>query len=551
MEKPWIEHYPKEYHSEIDMSGVHSLGQVFDESAKKFAHKTAMTCMGASITYRQYGRLASQLATFLQKNVGLKKGDRFAIMLPNVMQFPIAFMAAQKIGAICVNTNPLYTAREMRHQFKDSGAKAIIILNLFVDKLEEIIKDTEIEHVIVTGIGDQLPLFKSLIISTVLKLKGLVPSHNLEVTTFRQALDQGSQGQLDDVTVNLDDTALLQYTGGTTGVSKGASLTQKNILANVLQIQNVIRGHSQPGTEIVLTALPLYHIFALTVNFLSFFRTGEHMILCPKPIPIENTVKLIKKYRPTLMTGVNTLFNALNNNKAFQELAPTHIKLSIAGGMALQSSVSEKWQSITGSKIKEGYGLTEASPVTHITPLSLDAKPGSIGLPVASTVARVVNSDGEPAAVGEPGELIVKGPQVMAGYWNRPEETKKCLKDGWLWTGDMATMDEQGWFFIVDRKKDMIIVSGFNVFPNEVEEVIASHPKVLEAAVIGVPDEKSGEAVKAFVVAKDKSLTADELRAHCKKQLTGYKVPRQYEFKDELPKSNVGKILRKDLRDVS
>ncbi|SMF69953.1 AMP-binding protein [Pseudobacteriovorax antillogorgiicola] len=550
MSHSWLQHYPANIKTEIEIpDGVH-IANLIETTCRQYANKVALTCMGTDVSFRQYDRLSSDLASYLQNDLKMKKGDRVAIMLPNVIQFPVALQAAMKIGVICVNTNPLYTAREMRHQFVDSGAKALVIMDLFLDKLEEIIEDTEIEHVIVTSIGDQLPLWKSLLIKTVLKVKGMVPSHNLTVIPFKEALSKGSQSKkYQTPEISLDDIAVLQYTGGTTGVSKGAMLTQRNILANIYQIQEWAKPYILKGDEVILTALPLYHIFALSVNFLAFLTTGGRMILLPKPVPIENTVKAFKKYKITVMTGVNTLFNALNNSKAFQAVAPRDLKVALAGGMALQQSVAKEFQSITGTQVIEGFGLTEASPVTHCNPMHTVPPKGSIGLPLPSTNSKVLDEAGNEVPIGEVGELCIQGPQVMKGYWQRSDETDKTIKDGWLWTGDMAKQDEDGYFFIVDRKKDMILVSGFNVYPNEVEDVLASHPKVLEAAVIGIPSDSSGEKVKAFVVKKDDSLTESELKAYCEKNLTGYKRPRAYEFKDELPKSNVGKILRRELRD--
>jgi long-chain acyl-CoA synthetase len=377
----------------------------------------------------------------------------------------------------------------------------------------------------------------------------MVPSHSLQAYTFKQAMALGKEKKHTPVPCELDDIAVLQYTGGTTGLSKGAMLTQKNILANMAQIRHVAHGNILEGQETVLTAIPLYHIFALTVNFLTFLALGERMILVPKPIPISNTVGMFKKYKITVLTGVNTLYNALNNDKEFQALAPKTIKFALAGGASLQDSVNKAWQKITGIRIVEGFGLTEASPVTHVNPLDTPARVASIGVPTVETNARIVDPEGNDVPLGEVGELIVSGPQVMLGYWMREDETKKSIRNGWLWTGDMARMDADGFFYIVDRKKDMILVSGFNVYPNEVEGVLASHPKVLEAAVVGVPDGASGESVKAFVVAKDKSLTVEELRDHCRDQLTGYKRPRHFELRDSLPKTNIGKILRRELRD--
>ena len=550
MNRPWLRHYPATVPTEIDFGHLTSVSDLISQAFSKYQRQPAATCMGTTITYAELEMAVHRFAIFLQTNLGLQKGDRIAIMLPNILQFFIAELAALKIGVICVNTNPLYTPREMLHQFQDSDVRAIVIIDMFANKLEEILSQTSIEHVVITSVADQFPLWKGVFIKQAMRLKKLIPRHRLKSWSFKQALRVGRNATLQPVHTTLDDIAILQYTGGTTGVSKGAMLSHRNILANMLQIQAVTTPVLQRGEETVLTALPLYHIFALSVNFLTFLADGHHMILVPKPMPIENTVKLFQDFKITVMTGVNTLFNALNNSKAFRDVAPKNLKVAIAGGMALQESVNRSFQSITGTPITEGFGLTEASPVTHVNPLGTGNPTGSIGIPLPSTLARIVREDGEDCHPGEVGELVVKGPQVMQGYWLRDDESKKVLRDGWLWTGDMARMDESGFFFIVDRKKDMILVSGFNVYPNEVEEVIASHPKVLEVAVVGVPDKSSGEAVKAVIVAKDKSLDKDELRAYCKERLTGYKCPRQYEFRDALPKSNIGKILRKELRDT-
>jgi long-chain acyl-CoA synthetase len=382
-----------------------------------------------------------------------------------------------------------------------------------------------------------------------MRIKGMIPRHGLAAIPFKKALALGAKRPVEKPALSHDDLALLQYTGGTTGVSKGAMLLQRNILANMAQIQHVARGHVLDGQEVVLTALPLYHIFALSVNFLTFLAMGQRMLLVPKPVPLKNLIKVFKSYPITVMTGVNTLFNALANDKHFRAHPPASLKIALAGGMALQDAVNKHWQKLTGQPIIEGFGLTESSPVSHVNPLSANPRIGSVGIPVASTDAKVVDEAGQEVPIGEAGELLIKGPQVMAGYWQRPDETAKALRDGWLWTGDVAKRDEDGFFYIVDRKKDMILVSGFNVFPNEIEEVLVAHPKVLEAAVIGVPDAGSGEAVKAFVVPRDQSLTIDELRKHCSEQLTNYKRPRHFEFRKDLPKSNVGKILRRELRD--
>ena len=554
MSHSWHKFYPEGVEHDIDIEKTPSIAAALDAACKKYANNTALSCMGSvigtDITYRQLDRLASQFASFLQNELGMRKGDRMAIVLPNIMQFPIAFYAAQKIGVVCVNTNPLYTAREMKHQFKDSGAKAVVIMDKFMSTLEKCIDETDIEHVICTKIGDQLPHFKGAFVNFIFeKVKKEVPPYSIKHTMFKDALELGTKKNYQAVDVTHDDIAVLQYTGGTTGVSKGAMLLQRNILANMEQIHNCAKTQIIDGGEVVLTALPLYHIFALSVNFLAFLATGQRMILVAKPIPIDLLVKEFKRYPITVMTGVNTLYNSLINDEDFSSNPPKTLKIALGGGMAVQQAVNDKWEKATGQPIVEGFGLTESSPVTHVNPLNENLRIGSIGIPVASTEAKVVDESGKEVANGETGELIIKGPQVMAGYWQRPEETAKTIKNGWLWTGDMAKRDDDGYFYIVDRKKDMILVSGFNVFPNEVEDVLAQHPKVLEAAVVGIPDDKSGEAVKAYVVAKDKSLSVDELKEYCGSELTGYKRPRHFEFREELPKTNVGKILRRALRD--
>jgi len=549
MQQDWLRHYPSDVPKNIDISRDKSIAHAIEQACSRFADHIALTCMGAHLTYRDFDRYANHFASFLQNAAGIKKGDRVGIMLPNIMQFPIVFYACQKIGAVCVCTNPLYTPREMRHQFKDSGASTIVILDLFTHHLESIIHETEIKNVVVTSVGDQLPVLKSFIIKAVLKLKGQIPKHALKSFSFKEAIQIGSQKPYQSPVINHEDLAMLQYTGGTTGVSKGAMLLQKNILSNIAQIKAVASSHVTYGEEQVLTALPLYHIFALSVNFLTFLTMGHQMILVPRPIPITNVIKIFKKYRITVLTGVNTLFNALVNHPKFGQNPPRSLKIALGGGMAVQEVVNKKWSAVTGKPIIEGFGLTEASPVTHVNPLVGSPHSSSIGLPLPSTLAKIVDESGKEVPNGEPGELIIKGPQVMAGYWQKPEETAKAIKDGWLYTGDIAKRDGEGYFFIVDRKKDMILVSGFNVFPNEVEEVLASHPKVLECAVVGIPDSNSGEAVKAFVVPKDPSLTEDELRRYCEENLTNYKRPKLFVFRKDLPKTNVGKILRRELKE--
>ncbi len=548
MQQDWLKNYDERVPKTITIDEGMSISGLLEDACYEFSEKTALHCMGQDLKFKDLNRYAGYFASFLQNKLKINKGDRVGIMLPNVLQFPVAFYATQKIGAICVNTNPLYTAREMQHQFKDSGVKVLIIMDLFLDKLEQIIDQTEIKHVISTNVSDLLPTYKQCLIKPVMRLKRLIPHHTLVVTAFNDALKEGKDSSYRTVQTNAEDIALLQYTGGTTGVAKGAIVKHKNIIANILQNQAWSKPYISRGEETVLTALPLYHIFSLTVNFLSFISVGSKIVLIPRPVPIENTVKVFKQHEISIMTGVNTLFNALNNHPEFQKLAPKSLKFVVSGAMALQAKVSAEFQRLTGAKILEGYGLTEASPVTHCNPLHMDGPTGSIGFPFPSTEARIVDTDGQDLDYGEAGELIIRGPQVMHGYWNRPDETEKTIRGGWLWTGDIATRDENGFFFIVDRKKDMIIVSGFNVYPNEVEEVICEFPKVLEAAVVGEPDPEKGETIKAFIVAKDKSLTIEELKDHCQEHLTGYKRPKSFEFVEELPKSNVGKILRRKLR---
>jgi long-chain acyl-CoA synthetase len=549
MQQDWLKQYPADVPHSIDISREKNIASLIEQACLRFSDHIALTCMGAHLTYREFDRYANHFASFLQNHIGVKKGDRLAIMLPNIMQFPIVFYAAQKIGAVCVCTNPLYTPREMKYQFKDSGATAIVILDLFTHHLESIIKETDIQNVVVTSVGDQLPILKSFIVKTVLKLRGQVPKHHLKATSFKVAIKIGAQKPHQNIEISQEDLAILQYTGGTTGVSKGAMLLQKNILSNIAQIKAVASSQVTFGEEKVLTALPLYHIFALSVNFLTFLTMGHQMILVPRPIPITNVLKIFKQYQITVLTGVNTLFNALVNHPKFGEHPPKTLKIALGGGMAVQDAVNKKWTAITGKPIIEGFGLTEASPVTHVNPLTGPTRISSIGLPLPSTLAKIVDENGKEVPVDQPGELIIKGPQVMAGYWQKPEETQKTIKDGWLFTGDIARRDSEGFFFIVDRKKDMILVSGFNVFPNEVEEVIASHPKVMECAVVGVPDSNSGEAVKAFVVPRDSSLSESELRKYCEENLTNYKRPKIIVFRKDLPKTNVGKILRRELKE--
>ena len=551
MEKIWLKNYPAGIPAEIDLSQYQSLMDIYDEAIKKFSQRKAFTNMGVSLTFGELDQKVSHFASFLQNELKLKKGDRIAIQMPNVLQFPVAVFAALRIGLTIVNTNPLYTAKEMQHQFKDSGAKAIVILANFANHLETIIRDTQIESVVITELADLFPTPKRILVNSVVKyIKKMVPAYHLpNAYTFRQALELGAMRPHQNVPCKHEDIAFLQYTGGTTGVAKGAMLTHKNVLANMMQIRLWMTPKLNEGEEVAIAALPLYHIFALTVNCLAFLKMGAENILITNPKDIPGFIKELKKRPFTALSGVNTLFNALMNNPEFATVDFSKVKVSVAGAMTLQRSVAEKWMDLTKSVVVEGYGLTEASPVVTCNPIDGRDRVGTIGMPMPSTDVKLVNDDGQEVPMGESGELVCKGPQVMAGYWNRADETAAVLKDGWLKTGDVATVDADGFFKIVDRKKDMILVSGFNVYPNEVEEVIASHPGVLEVAAIGIPDEHSGEIVKAVIVKRDPKLTSEEVIAHARKSLTGYKVPKLVEFRTELPKTNVGKILRRALRD--
>lgn len=552
MEHLWLKHYPDASLNNLGQLAKVTLPEFFAHNLKPNNFKIALNCMGHEISYAQLHKLSDQFASYLQHELKLKKGDRLAVVLPNIIQFPVVFFAAQKLGVVVVPTNPQYTPREMLHQFKDSGAKAIVILNLFLDKLNEIIDQTEIEHVIATEVGDFFPRYRAKIVSWVMNYRGQkTPPHQLSIISYRSCLKIGAKKKYISPDLDPKDMALLQYTGGTTGISKGAILTHNNLVCNIVQVRRWIDPYLEEGSETVLAALPIFHIFGLTINSLLFLSRNDKLILIPKPIPIENTVKAFEEHNISIVLGVNTLFNALNNNKKFKELAPKSIKFALAGGMALQESVAKAWQKITGNRLMQGFGLTEASPVTHVVPLNGNWPPGTIGVPMPGTQVRIINDNEEDVLTGEAGELCIYGPQVMSGYWKRPDETHNVLKNGWLKTGDIAMMDQDGFFFIVDRKKDMILVSGFNVFPTEIEAVISQHPKVLEVAVVGISHKTAGEAVKAFVVRKDDSLSEHELKTYCKQHLISYKVPRSYEFKDSLPKTNVGKILRRELKELS
>jgi long-chain acyl-CoA synthetase len=550
MQKTWLNHYPKGIPAEIQLQQYSSIVQVFEEACQKYSAQTAFTNMDVHLSFRELEEKVEAFASFLQHELQLKKGDRIALQMPNILQFPVALFAALRAGLVVVNTNPLYTAKEMLHQFNDSGAKAIVIMANFAHALEEILPQTKIEAVVVTELADLFPQPKRFIVNAVVKyLKKMVPHYSLpKAYGFRQALALGTKRKSQPVQISAKDVAFLQYTGGTTGVSKGAVLTNENILANMLQICAWMTPRLVEGQEICIAPLPMYHIFSLTVNCLAFLRYGTQNILITNPRDMPSLLKDLNKYRFTLMTGVNTLFNGLLNQPDFKNIDFSKVKLSVAGAMALQKSVSERWKQVTKSVVVEGYGLTEASPVICCNPIDGTEKVGTIGLPLPSTEVKLVDDQFNEVPVGQAGELAARGPQVMQGYWNQTAESAKVLRDGWLLTGDIAVVDSDGYFKIVDRKKDMILVSGFNVYPTEVEEAISDHPGVLEVAAIGVPDENSGEAVKAFVVKKDPNLTEQDVIAHARKSLTNYKVPKSVEFRTELPKTNVGKILRRALR---
>jgi long-chain acyl-CoA synthetase len=550
-EYPWLDQYPTGIPHTINPEQYSSILDLFDESVAKFGDHPAFENMGKQISYNELDSLSADFASFLQNKAGLEQGDRIAIQMPNLLQYPVVMFGALRAGLIVVNTNPLYTSREMKHQFKDSGATAVVILANFAHNLEKILPDTAIKTVVVTEIGDMLDGVKGHLINWVVRyVKKMVPKYKIKkAISFKQAMKQGAQLAYSKPVVKTSDIAFLQYTGGTTGVSKGAMLLHRNILANMEQISAWFLPGLGEEDDVVITALPLYHIFALTVNCLAMLKIGALNILITNPRDMPGFIKELSKQPFTLITGVNTLFNGLLNQPDFAQLDFSSLKLAVGGGMAVQKSVALKWKEVTGVPLVEGYGLTEASPVLTANPIDGREKIGSIGLPVPSTEVSIFGENGEELPIGEVGELYARGPQIMAGYWQRPAETEKTMHGDWLRTGDMAVAHEDGYFAIVDRKKDMILVSGFNVYPNEIEDVIAAHPKVLEVAVIGVPDKKSTEAVKVFIVKKDESLTEEEINGHCRENLTAYKCPRQVEFRTELPKTNVGKILRRKLKE--
>jgi long-chain acyl-CoA synthetase len=554
MERIWLKHYPPGVPADIDATQYSSLVELLEESFAKFADRKAFICMDKSISYRDLDEMSRALGAYLQSK-GLAKGARVALMMPNVLQYPIATAAVLRAGYAVVNVNPLYTPRELEHQLKDSGAEAIIVLENFANTVQQVLGKTQVKHVIIGSMGDLLG-FKGVIVNLVVrKVKKMVPAYSIpRAVAFNDALAAGRSMQLSKPKLTPDDVAFLQYTGGTTGVSKGATLLHRNIVANVLQndawLQPALKKPPIVDNMIIVCALPLYHIFALTACYLLGVRSGSTNLLIPNPRDMPGFVKELTKYQVSFFPAVNTLYNGLLNTPGFDKLDFSKLKISNGGGMATQKAVAEKWLATTGCTLSEGYGLSETSPTLTCNRADIEQFSGTIGLPVPSTDISIRDDDGREVPIGEAGEICAKGPQVMAGYWNRPDETAKVMTaDGYFRTGDIGVMDEKGYTRIVDRKKDMILVSGFNVYPNEIEDVIAMHPGVLECAVIGVADAKSGEAVKAFVVRKDPSLTAEEVIKYCGTQLTAYKVPKQIEFRTELPKTNVGKILRRELRD--
>ncbi|MGN6112310.1 MAG: AMP-binding protein [Luteimonas sp.] len=550
-ERPWLANYPAGVPAEIDPDAYPSIVAVLEDAIARFRDRPAFSSFGKVITYAELDRLSAQFAAYLRGQLGLARGDRVAIMMPNCLQYPVSTFGILRAGLTVVNVNPLYTARELKHQLEDSGASAIVVVDNFGHTVEEVFAASPLKHVVTTGLGDMVGGAKGAIMNFVVKhVKKMVPRYALPgAVRFRDALAAGTRHPVPEEKIDSGDIAFLQYTGGTTGVAKGAMLTHRNLVANMEQAAAWVGGNLRPGEEVIITALPLYHIFSLTANGLVFTKFGglNHLITNPRDMP--GFVKELKKTRFTAITGVNTLFNGLLNAEGFDQVDFSSLRLTLGGGMAVQRSVAERWKQVTGCTLVEAYGLTETSPAACINPMDLPAYNGSIGLPIPSTDACLKDEDGRKVATGEVGELCLKGPQVMKGYWNRPDETAATIDaEGWLHTGDMAKMDGRGFFYIVDRKKDMILVSGFNVYPNEVEDVLAGMPGVLEVAVVGAPDEHSGEVVKAVIVRKDPNLTAEAVKAYAREYLTGYKRPHIVEFRSELPKSNVGKILRRELR---
>ena len=556
--RPWLGQYGSHIGAELSTPAHPNLAAMARAACTRFATQTAFTTvmpngMYGSLSYGQVQEKSDHFAHYLRQTLGLAAGDRVAIQMPNCLSYPVVLLGVLKAGCVAVNTNPLYTASEMEHQFKDSGAKLVVVVDMFADKLEQALPSTDVQHVVITRVPEFFPPVVGGIVHAVMKYwNQLVPQHGVKATTLPAALAQGAAAGGDVASysqgLSHDSLALLQYTGGTTGVAKGAMLTHGNLLWNMAQMRAMCASHIDEGQEVVLTALPLYHIFAFTVNFLCMFEAGARNILVPSPRPIQNLQRAIENYKITWITGVNTLYNALLGEEWFTAYPPKHLKAAGGGGAAMHHAVVERFEQVSGAPLVEGYGLTESSPVVCFQPLNVLRHKDTIGIPAPMTDVCLVDEHAQPVAVGQPGELIVRGPQVMQGYWQRPEATAEVLKDGWLFTGDVAVMEANGTFKIVDRKKDMILVSGFNVYPNEIEDALSRHDGVLEAAVIGVPDAKTGEAVRAYVVKRDDKVDAEALLAHCRTLLTGYKLPARIEFRDELPKTPVGKILRRDLR---
>ncbi len=552
MEKVWLKSYPEGVPELAELGKYNSLAHMFDECAERHSNLPAFANMGASLSFSELNIESYNFAAYLQSELACDKGDRVAIMLPNLLQFPVALYGVLRAGCVAVDVNPLYTSRELGHYLKDSGAKVIVILENFADVLAEIIHETDVQHVILARVGDMLGFPKSVLVNFVLKyVQRKIPSYSLaKVIPFNEVLAVGQQRQLVKPELTQDDLAFLQFTGGTTGLAKGAMLSHGNLLANVAQAGTFFEPILEEGKETVITALPLYHIFSLTANCFLFTKIGGLNYLITNPRDMKGFIKELSKVKFSVITGVNTLFNGLLNTDGFSELDFSHLKVTLGGGMAVQESVATEWHETTGCVLAEAYGLTEASPAVTMNPYNLKKYNGTIGLPIPNTEISIQDDDGKHLGIEEAGELCVRGPQVMQGYWNRPEETKNTIsEDGWLKTGDIAMVAENGFVRIVDRKKDMILVSGFNVYPNEIENIVQSHPEVLEVAAVGVDDEESGEVVKLFIVKKDPALSEDAVLEHCKDKLTRYKWPKYIEFREELPKTNVGKILRRALRD--
>lgn len=548
----WQKQYPASVDKVVNYEAYSSIVDLFDESVKKFGSAVAFECMGKTLSFSELDKLSAQFANYLIHVLKLKQGSRVAIQMPNILQYPVAMFGALRAGMVVVNTNPLYTPSEMKHQFNDSGADVIVIVENFASNLEKIRSEIQAKHIITTELGDMLGGLKGFIVNVVVKhVKKLVPSFSLPgAISFNSTLAKGAGFKFKPVKMTLADSAFLQYTGGTTGVSKGAELTHGNIVANMQQISAWMKPKLKESEEIVITALPLYHIFALTVNCLAMLKIGAHNVLITNPRDMKAFIGDLAKKKFTVMTGVNTLFNGLLNQEAFRSLDFSRLKIAVGGGMAVQKATAEKWKSVTGVPLAEGYGLTETSPVASCNPIDGTERIGTIGVPLPNTEMMIADDAGNSLPIGERGEIYIKGPQVMKGYWNRPEETANVMHGDWFKSGDIGVMDQDGFVKIVDRKKEMILVSGFNVYPNEVEDAVASCPGVVEVGVIGMPDPKSTEKVVAYVVKKDDSLTSDKVIQHCKESLTNYKVPKEVYFTDELPKSNVGKILRRKIKEA-